>query len=255
MDINIDITWMLAVWLVVLRLAAALALTPVFGAPQIPLQARVILIVTLAVAIVSATGVHPALIPTSVGGLVQAGISELLTGAMMAFAMFAAFGAFMLGGRIIDMQVGFSVANLIDPVTRTQSPLIGTFLNLMAIVIFLAIGGDHMLVRGLAFSVAHIPPGTPPGEFDIGALVTQFGAMFIYAVMLVAPVIFSLLFIDIGLAVMGRTMPQVNVFIVSLPLKVLVGLSVLAISLNYLGPIMEKIFGSIFVFWQQMISG
>lgn len=254
MDISIDIAWLVAVLLVAIRIGAAFALTPVFGAPQIPMQARVITIVTLAVALVGAAGVHPAGLPTSIGALGKAAISELVTGAFLAFAIFAAFGAFLLGGRIIDMQVGFSVANLIDPVTRTQSPLIGTFLNLLAVVIFLSIGGDHMLVRGLAYSVERIPPGTPIGQIDLGAIVTQFGAMFVYAVMLVAPVIFSLLFVDVGLAVMARTMPQVNVFIVSLPLKVLIGLLVLAISLNYLGPVLEKIFGSIFIFWQNVLA-
>lgn len=254
MDITVDIAWLTAVWLIVIRVGATLALTPVFGAPQIPMQARAVLVVTLAVALVGVTGVHPAVLPASVGGLAKAAVSELFTGALFAFAMFAAFGAFLLGGRIIDMQIGFSVANLIDPVTRTQSPLIGTFLNLLAVVVFLAIGGDHLLIRGLAFSIKHIPPGTPLGQIDMAAIVTQFGAMFVYGVTLVGPVIFSLLFVDLGLAVMARTMPQVNVFIVSLPLKVLVGLIVLAISLNYLGPVMEKIFGSIFIFWQQAIT-
>lgn len=254
MNITIDIAWLVAVMLVVIRLSATLALTPIFGAPQIPMQARMVLIVTLSVALIGAAGVHAAYIPTSIGGLAQSAISELVIGGLLAFALFAAFGAFLLGGRIIDMQVGFSVANLVDPITKTQAPLIGTFLNLLAVVIFFSIGGDHLLIRGLAFSIERIPPGVPLSKIDIGAVIAQFGLMFVYAVTIAAPVIFSLLFIDIGMSVMARTMPQVNIFIVSLPLKVFVGLLVLAVSLSYLEPAMEKIFSSIFIFWQRVLT-
>ena len=69
-----------------------------------------------------------------------------------------------------------------------------------------------------------------------------------------APAVFTLLLVDAGMAFAARTMPQVNMFIVGLPLKILVGLMVLAISLNYVGPLLQRIYGSIFRYWEQIIG-
>jgi flagellar biosynthetic protein FliR len=175
-------------------------------------------------------------------------------GGLMAFGVVAAFAAFLLGGRIIDVQMGFGVASLIDPTTRSSAPLLGTFLNFLAVVTFFAIDGHHLIIRGLAFSLEHIPPGTSLGEINIGAVVAHFGAMFIFGVMVVAPALIAILLLDIGLAVIARTMPQVNVFIVSLPLKIFVGLAMTAISLPYLGSVMKRIFESIFSYWESVVA-
>jgi flagellar biosynthetic protein FliR len=164
------------------------------------------------------------------------------------------FAAFLLGGRIVDFQMGFGVAGLIDPATRTQAPLIGTILNLIAIMVFYTLDGHHYLLRGLAFSVEKIPPGAWLGDFDLAVVIAHFGAMFSFAIAIVAPVIFSILLLDVGLAVMARTMPQMNVFIVSLPLKIFTGLSVTALSMHTFTPLMEKIFEAMFVFWQNILG-
>ena len=111
-----------------------------------------------------------------------------------------------------------------------------------------------MLMRGLEFSFERIPPGTLMADIDPSIVVAQFGGMFLYAVALSAPVLFTILLIDIVLAVIARSMPQVNVFIVSLPLKILVGLLMLAISLRYMQPLIMRIFEDIFEYWQRLLS-
>jgi flagellar biosynthetic protein FliR len=102
--------------------------------------------------------------------------------------------------------------------------------------------------------VEKIPPGAWLGDFDLAVVIAHFGAMFSFAIAIVAPVIFSILLLDVGLAVMARTMPQMNVFIVSLPLKILTGLSVAALSMHTFTPLMEKIFEAMFVFWQNILE-
>lgn len=76
--------------------------------------------------------------------------------------------------------------------------------------------------------------------------------MFVYGLAVVAPVVAVLLMLDVGMAVAARTMPQVNMFIVGFPLKIFMGLLVLALSLNYMGPLLEKIYASIFLYWQRV---
>jgi flagellar biosynthetic protein FliR len=254
MTVTVETAWILSVALVAIRFAAALALTPVFGSANVPARFRVLLILALSAVVVSGMGVEAARAPVSLPAFLGAAASEAILGAALAFGIFTAFAVFLLAGRIMDIQLGFGVATLIDPTNRSQSPLLGTFLNLMAVALFFAIDGHHLLVRGLVFSLQQAPPGTSLSELDPGAIVAQFGGMFVYATALSAPVLLTILLIDVVLAVIARTMPQVNIFIVSLPLKIFVGLLVLAISLRYMGPLVARIFEGLFDYWHQLLG-
>jgi flagellar biosynthetic protein FliR len=168
--------------------------------------------------------------------------------------MFSAFAAFQFGGRLVDLQMGFGVAGLIDPSTNTQSPLIGTVLNMMAVLTFFLLDGHHLVIKGLAISLEKIPPGVGIISINLDALVAQFSVIFVLGFAIVAPVIVTIFLMEIAMAVAARTMPQVNIFIMSFPLKIFVGLSVLAFSLNYMGSTLERIFTSIFDFWNLVLN-
>lgn len=188
-------------------------------------------------------------IPSDIGTLFLMAISELLIGATLAFGFMAGFAAFQFGGRILDLQIGFGIASIFDPQTRAQMPLLGSALQLTALMVFFAMDGHLAILRGIAFSLERIPLGTAFSELPIEAIVAQFGATFTFGLAIVAPVMIVLLLLDIGLAVISRTMPQVNIFFVTAPIKIFVGLLVLAASVHYMEPIMRKVFESIFEFW------
>lgn len=253
MVVDIAIGWITAVLLLTLRFGVVLYLAPPVAVAKIPNQVMVLWVIALSVGLLVIANVQPLPI-NDLGALIRAALSELLLGSLLGFGLVAMFAAFLLGGRIVDFQMGFGVAGLIDPATRTQAPLIGTILNLIAIMVFYTLDGHHYLLRGLAFSVEKIPPGAWLGDFDLAVVIAHFGAMFSFAIAIVAPVIFSILLLDVGLAVMARTMPQMNVFIVSLPLKIFTGLSVAALSMHTFTPLMEKIFEAMFVFWQNILD-
>jgi len=254
MTVTLQVAWIVAVGLVALRLGTVLILAPVLGTSSIPAHIRVLFVIGLSVLLVAGLHVDPTKLPLSAPALALAALSELVLGALLAFGLFTAFAVFLLAGRIMDVQLGFGVATLIDPTNRTQAPLLGTILNLTAVALFFAIDGHHMLIRGLAFSLERVPPGTFISGLDAGAIVAQFGGMFVYAVALAAPVLFTILLIDVVLAVTARTMPQMNVFIVSLPLKIFVGLLVLTLSLRYLAPLAARVFESLFEYWQELLT-
>jgi flagellar biosynthetic protein FliR len=253
-DLQVDMQVLTVVLLVGARLSALFLLTPLFAAAQIPAQFRTLFLLALAFTMVMALGIEGIDPPTTLGGLIQAMSYELVLGGLLAFGLFASFGAFLFGGRILDFQMGFGVANLIDPATNTQSPLVGSALNLMAVTTFFLLNGHHMMIRGLAYSLERIPPGTPLPEINLAALVAQFGVMFVYGFALVAPAVITLLLLDAGMAFAARTMPQMNMFILSLPLKILVGLSVLAASLSYMEPLLQRIYESIFRYWERILG-
>ena len=254
MTLTLQVAWILAVALVALRFGAVLVLAPVLGTSNIPARIRVLFVLGISVLLVAGLTIKPTAIPLSVAGFALAALSELVVGALLAFGIFTAFAVFLLAGRIMDIQLGFGVATLIDPTNRTQSPLLGTILNLTAVALFFAVDGHHMLIRGLAFSLEQVPPGTLVSGIDPAVVVAQFGGMFVYAVALAAPVLFTILLIDVVLAVIARTMPQMNVFIVSLPLKIFVGLLVLTISLRYTAPLAAHIFENLFDYWHRLLT-
>lgn len=254
MSLTVDLGLIVAFWLVALRVGAVFVLSPLFGFASVPANVRALYVFGLSAVLMAGLAVKPVAVSGSIGGIAVAALSELTIGGLLAFGVFAAFASFQLAGRIMDMQMGFGVASLIDPATRTSSPLIGTGLHLLALTVFFAVDGHHMIIRGIAFSLEKIPPGTVIPEIEAAAVIAQFGGMFAYALAIAAPVIFVLLMVDVALAVMARTMPQMNVFIVSLPLKIMVGLAVLLVSLQYLNPVMHRIFENLFDFWHRVLA-
>lgn len=250
MTLFIDPAWGLCVFLLSLRIGALFVLSPIWGMATVPVSFRVLLIVGLSAMLVSAMAVRPAALPSGLGTLAAAAAAEVLVGAMLAFGVFAAFAAFGLAGKLLDIQVGFGIGNVFDPVTHSQSPILGAVLNLLAVTMFFAIDGHHTMLRGIAYSIEALPPGAMPGALALDQVVRQFGAMFVLALVLAAPVMFCLLLVELGLAVLSRNLPQMNVFIVAIPVKIFVGLAMLAASVAYLGPVVAKIFASIFRYWE-----
>ena len=256
MSITADVTWLVAVMLVSLRFGTILLMSPVFNFINLPIRVRVGLTLVLAASMVTGLGsARLGAVPNTVAGLAQAAAVELVIGAILAFAVFAGFAVFQFAGRVMDTQLGFGVAGLIDPSTRSQAPLLGMLLNMAAVITFFLVNGHHLLIRGLAYSLEHVPVGVPLRDIPVDQVVAQFGAMFAFSAMLAAPVMIVTLLIDISMAMMARTMPQMNVFLIGLPLKIFVGLLVLALSLNYLTPLFERVFTSIFDGWERVAAG
>jgi flagellar biosynthetic protein FliR len=252
--ISAQLPWLLTVMLVSVRFGAVVLMTPVFSLIALPLNIRVLFVLALSATLVS--GMDPELIANidSPGRLALAAATELAIGSVLAFGLLAGFAAFQFAGRIMDIQLGFGVAGLIDPTTRSQAPLLGTILNMAAVLTFFLLGGHRLLLKGLAFSLQQMPPGAALKGLPADQVVAQFGAMFVYAALLAAPVMTVVLLVDIAMAMMARTMPQMNVFIVGLPLKILVGLIVLAISLGFLGPAFSLVFAGLFAGWQTLLA-
>lgn len=253
MEFTVTFGWLAAVVLVSIRLGAIFLLSPLFSVGGLPVRVRVMLVWGLAVMLVMALNIPHSLNELTVSTLAQSALFELFLGSLMAFGMHCAFATFHLGGRILDFQVGFGAASLIDPMTDNQNPLLGTLLHLLAVVMFFLVNGHHLFLKGLAYSFEKIPPGSLT-QMSLAPVLEQFGLMFIYGVAVVAPAVFALFLVDVGMAVAARTMPQVNVFIISMPLKVFVGLVVLAMSLTYMGPLMMRIYDSIFRYWMKLLG-
>ncbi|HWH82074.1 MAG TPA: flagellar biosynthetic protein FliR [Burkholderiaceae bacterium] len=254
MSLTVDTAWIALVLLASVRFGALFVLAPVFGGVPLPAQFRALFVLAMAATLVLALRLQPLQTAVEVVPLALAALSELAIGAAMAFGLFTAFGAFQFAGKLLDLQIGFSIGTVFDPVTRAQSPLLGAALNMLALVLFFALDGHHMMMRGVAYSLERVPPGSLPANWSLTPFVDQFGSMFVFGLVLVAPVVFALLLVDVGLGIVSRTMPQLNVFTVGIPAKIVVGLLLLAATLSALAPVMARVFASVFSYWQRLLN-
>jgi flagellar biosynthetic protein FliR len=254
MKLSIDMAGLLGTLLLSARVAAATMLTPIFGPTQIPGPVRVLIALALSAFLVLAV---PVAIPPidSVTDFAVATLGELLLGASLAFGFLVAYAATQIAGRVLDIQLGYGAAAVLSPTTQTPAPLIGTVLGMAMVAFFLGMDGHHVLIRALALSVQTYPPGTLAFGLDFGVHLKFSGAMFTFGLALAAPVMLSLLLADIALAVMARSMPQLNVFVLSFSVKIVLGLIGLAISIKFAGAVLTALFESTFRVWDSVAVG
>lgn len=255
LDVDINTVWIIAVLLVAVRMGFVFFTTPLYSFAPIPAKVKIIFVLALSAVLVFAANPDTSFIQITLGGLVTACLTELFIAGILAFGIQVTFAAFQWGGRVVDMQIGFSVANIIDPATKTRAPLMGTILSILVLMVFYSVDGHHFVIRGLAYSLKVIPPGGAFSVKDPMLVVGQFGAIFSFGLMAVAPVVFSLTMIDFVIAIAAKTMPQMNVFFVGLPLKIFVGLAMFALTIKFMLPLFERVFSSMFNYWDNVMVG
>lgn len=251
-----DFTWMLPVLLLSIRVAAAMALAPVLGPTQIPATARVILVLALG-------GGMAFSLPANINSfadmnmvtLVVLMFRELVIGASFALGFAAAYGATQVAGRSLDIQIGFGVAGVLNPATNTLSPLLGSLFGMVGIAIFLASDGHHQLIRALALSAQIAQPGLMTEIFDIEAVLAQTGVMFVFGLMLAAPIMLALLMVDLTMAIYARSLPQLNILVLSFAIKVVLGMVLLAFSLRWSLVVFEHLYQATFAYWSAQAEG
>jgi flagellar biosynthetic protein FliR len=247
-----DTGFVLVVFLLSLRLGALLLLTPVLYSASIPASVRVMLVIGLAVAL--ALGIPSGgeqFAASGAGALFEAAMAELALGATLALGIFVAFAAISMAGRLIDVQIGFGIAQVFDPTTQRQIPILTAAFNQVGVLVFFLINGHHALLRGVAYTVERFPPGRPwPVEAAAPMVIKQMAGLFSLGFALAAPVVVCLLLLDLALGVVARNLPQMNMFVIGIPLKIVVGLALLSVWFSGMGDAMSRIYGVIFRSWE-----
>jgi len=229
--------------LVLTRVSGVFFLAPIFGSRNIPTQAKVglALITSLVIFPFTPSDVDPGMHMVDFALLLA---KELTVGALIGFTATLIFMGFLLAGQIIDIQMGFGMVNVIDPLSNLSVSIMGQFKNLLAILVFLSINGHHFLFSALAKSFDVVP--LTMFEFS-PAITSHFvgmvANMFIIGLKIGGPAIGVLLITDLALGIIARTVPQMNVFIVAMPLKITVGFIAIISMLSLLLIYMSQIFG------------
>ncbi len=242
LSISIPISLLQFVFLVFVRLLAIALAIPYFrkGAAA---RSIVLFCGVLAVAITMISNHKDFKYIDSISTIFFGCVLEMIIGAGISLIFYMALEAVMFAGRIIGMQTGMDFASLVDPLTGDQYGTITQLYNLTAALLFFALDGHLLIIKAIVESIELVPPLS----FDIrgGAKISLFamGAkVFSTGLKIAAPVMVALLLSTVSFAVMARLAPQMNIFFVVIPLKIILALMVFLFSLPFLGHVIKKTF-------------
>ncbi len=230
--------------LVFLRVTSMLYIFPVFSAPQIPTMVRLglgTIISFLLYRIVPV--VH---LSNGVYDLAIAAASQVVLGMIVGFVASLVFTGIQFAGELIDLQIGFAIANVINPQTQQNITIVGEFQLAIATLVFLATDSHHFLIQGIAGSFSLVPlPYITLDPSLAGNVTLFFTQAFLIVFRIAAPVVAALFLTNVALAFMARVAPQMNVFVIGLPIQVGVGLVMMAISIPLMATVGPELFQTV----------
>jgi flagellar biosynthesis protein FliR len=221
-------------FLVLARVSPLFVLAPLFSSKMLPAKVRGIaaLALTLGLTPIATHGQHIPTEPLMVAAMIA---KELLVGAAFAFAFTCVFAAIQAAGAFTDTVSGFSFAAIVDPTSGNQGGVVTQVYSLVGLAIFLAIGGDAWMLRGLGRTFDLVPlTRSPRIESLVAGALQSFTTIFLSAVELAAPALLALAITDVALGMVARVVPQLNVFAVGFPLKIGVGLLVVLATMPFI---------------------
>jgi flagellar biosynthesis protein FliR len=221
------------------RIGGLLAALPVLSGRTVP--AKVKLALVLALGVLLAPIIRLPAVPYDPVVLAAGLVSEMVIGLAIGLAVRLLFGALELAGELIGVQMGFGVVQLFDPATAEQTPIIGQYFTLLATLLFLSLNGHLLLVATIISSYESIPAfgASIPGEMG-EAILRLSQNMFILGLKLAAPVLVIILLINILLALLGRAVSQINVFVLSFPITIAGGLAVMSLSAPFMTELLVR---------------
>lgn len=176
-------------------------------------------------------------------------LKEALVGLLIGLIAYIIIAAIQIAGGFIDFQMGFAIANVMDPQTGAQSPLTGQYFYIIALLFLLSVDGHHLLIDGIFYSYEMIPidqfiPFHNGGIIEF--VVDTFNRMFLIAFQMAIPIVGCLFLVDVALGIIARAVPQLNVFVVGLPIKIFVSFVIILFYLSLFMLLVRNLFSTMF---------
>ena len=173
-------------------------------------------------------------------------LKEASVGLLVGFIAYMLISAIQIAGGLIDFQMGFAIANVIDPQTGAQNPLMGQYLYTVSLLFLLATDGHHLLLDGIFYSYEFVPMDKLfpafASEDTLEFVIRSFNQAFVIAFQMSIPVVGSLFIVDVALGIVARTVPQLNIFVVGLPVKIFVSFLVLLVLMGVMMMVVGELF-------------
>ena len=227
--------------LVLLRVSTLLFMMPVFSSRTIPATVKAAMSMILAILLTPVVHVSAELFPGSAAGMLLMAASEIFIAMTLSLCLRMVFAGLEIAGQMVGIQMGLSVANVMDPQSGTQSVIVAQFAYMIAILLFLVSGGHHAILRVLLESFQILPPGQLILSKSLYNIIMAMGhEMFILSIKLMAPVMGILLLSQVALGILAKLVPQINMLIVSFNLNVALGLFFFGLTLQFFWPVLGR---------------
>jgi flagellar biosynthetic protein FliR len=243
--------------LIFCRITAFFVVAPVFSSRGVPSTFKIGLGFFISFIVFLTYGMEQTILLNA--EYVLAIFREILLGVLLGFVVYLFFSVVNTAGSLMDMQIGFAMANVIDPHTGTSQPLLGNFKYMLMILIFLMMNGHHYLLKGLMDSYQWMPLSNELFARIMSGSISDFlvrvvGNTFLLAMQVSAPLVTAMLLTDAGLGMLAKTAPQYNVFVIGMPLKLIIGLFLLVLLMPGLASIFERLFSIMFESLEQLFG-
>ena len=241
MDLQIPTSTLIGFSLALVRATAFIAICPPFNSPAVPVRVRVGLATGIALAIAGPLGASAAPDVLEIGPYLFALLTQALAGVAFGFCIYVLFAAVQGAGELIDLQIGFSLGAVLDPLSGVNAAPIGRFHQVLAVGILFAINGHVLVIRGFLRSVEAVPSGTIDFESFGTELVGLLRTFMIAIVEIGLPVLAALFLTEVALGLIGKAAPQLNVLVIGFAAKTFVAIVLLALTVALLPTQMESL--------------
>lgn len=216
------------IFLIFLRILFAMITAPIYGHKSIPPIMKVFIAFIIAYIIFTTLNKDNIVIEYNLGWLALNALKEILIGLVIGFTLNLVFHGISFAGSLIGFQVGLAMATIFNPVDETSSNVLGQVIYFLALLIFFIINGHHYIIQALASSMAVVPLGADAITGNVLELLVKYSsAVFIIAIKISAPILVSFFLIQIGEGILAKIIPQMQVFFVTYPLKLGLGILML----------------------------
>ncbi len=244
--------------LIFARIASFLFLTPIFSGLNVPTRIKLGFSFIIAILIFSTGITNNVDVSATAVAYIFALCKEVFTGILLGYVVFTFFTIFYFAGQMMDYSIGFSMVNVLDPVSQIQVPITGNLIFYIMSVLLIVSGGLEQLLFVFLDSFNQIPLGTTNFMIDEGFVKFMVDLTSTYlslGIRIASPLLGTILVVDIALGILVKASPQMNVFVVGLPIKLLVGLTVLVLICPYFIQVYNEVFSLMFESISGIIGG
>jgi flagellar biosynthetic protein FliR len=227
---------LLGLALILTRISGFFLVLPIFGWQAIPVhvKATIAILLSLFFCTCKPLAVDPAEVSTPMAILLLAG--EALYGLALGLIVALLFSVVQISARIAEQQMGLTMSEIVDPLNGEESGALSSLVEMVFILLFLSANGHHLFLQILSRSYDAFPPGTVPTlNVLVAGVVETSSAMFIASLRLGAPLLGAFLVLMVTLALLSRLVPEMDIFMVSMPARVALGLFLVAIFMPFIG--------------------
>lgn len=219
------------IWVLILtRLSMVFIFMPIFSTQGIPTQIKVIFISMLSFAFMSSGVYDASYLPETGVDILLSVLYEAINGMTIGFAIVVIMNGIYIAGQMIDMNMGFSMVNVMSATDEDSLPVTANFYYILVLITFLVINAHHMLIDAIALSLNKVPLGSLGFNLIHVKSYTELVVLtFELGFRLSMPVLITVLVSDIVLGLLSKAMPGMNIFVVGMPLKILIGLFTLVL--------------------------